>query len=94
MAKKIALLSQMVHEYKHTHTLPAHTLRWVTVMGGQLATLEYKSHFPSASAPTPDLQCDVVFKKMYTCESVCVRGSVDSHRIPAPLHYIILTSVH
>lgn len=41
-------------------------------MGGSLATLEYKSHFPSASALTFDLHSDMVFKKMYMCECVSV----------------------
>lgn len=36
-----------------------------------MAALEYKSHFPSASALTSDLRSDMVFKKMYMCECVC-----------------------
>ncbi len=61
-----------------------------------MAALENKSHFPSASALTSDLCSDMVFRKMYMCECVCVCEYllVDSYRISALLHYIILTSVH
>jgi len=63
-------------------------------MGDCLATLEYKSHFPSASALTSDLHFDMV--EECVCVYVCEREYllVDSYRISALLHYIILTSVH
>jgi len=45
-------------------------------MGDCLATLEYKSHFPSASALTSDLHFDMVEECVCVCVCMYVRESI------------------